>query len=95
MLHVNKKSAYAKMRLEEVLTIMKKILFLLLMLFASTSVYAVSDEDLQKENSIQARINNVGMKILNSNKFKSILFRGTNTLVTRYKAKVSLTAFCV
>lgn len=47
---------------------MKKVLFVLFLLVFSTSVFAVTDEELQKENELQTRINNVGMKILNSNK---------------------------
>lgn len=36
----------------------------------SSSVFAVDDSNLLKENAIQTRINNVGTKILNSNKLE-------------------------
>lgn len=49
---------------------MKKILFLALAIIFSASAYANIDTQLEKENKIQARINNIGMKILNSNKLE-------------------------
>ena len=77
--------------MEEDLITMKKFLFLLLVLFCSNSVYAISDKDLQKENAIQARINNIGMKILNSNKLeKRVVFaydeNGKKSLLKEDKA---------
>ena len=49
---------------------MKKILFLVCSLMFSTFVFASQDTKLVEENQIQTRINNVGAKILNSNKFE-------------------------
>lgn len=49
---------------------MKKTLVLLVVMLFSTSVFASFDEKLLKENEIQTRINNVGVKILNSNKLE-------------------------
>lgn len=49
---------------------MKKILFILLMMVLSSSVFALDEEQLLRENSIQARINNIGTNLLNSNKFE-------------------------
>lgn len=50
---------------------MKKYLYLLIALFLTLSIANASDEsNLIKENQIQTQINNVGMKILNSNKFE-------------------------
>lgn len=46
----------------------KKILLLIISLFLSTSAFATNDLVLIKENQIQSRINNIGMKILNANK---------------------------
>ena len=54
---------------EKDLESMKKILLSLLMLSFSMAVYAIGDEQLATENKIQARINNVGTQILNSNQF--------------------------
>ena len=48
---------------------MKKILFLILALIFSNTVFALGDSELKKENEIQTRINNIGAEILNSNKF--------------------------
>lgn len=55
---------------EKDLESMKKILLSLLMLSFSMAVYAIGDEQLATENKIQARINNVGTQILNSNQFE-------------------------
>lgn len=49
---------------------MKKTLVLLVVMLFSASVFASFDEKLLKENEIQTRINNVGVKILNSNKLE-------------------------
>ena len=48
---------------------MKKFLTFLCLLFPLSAVANI-DSTLIRENSIQARINNVGTKILNSNKFE-------------------------
>lgn len=48
---------------------MKKKVLLFLFLLCSAQVFASIDENLEKENSIQTRINSVGNKILNSNMF--------------------------
>ena len=48
---------------------MKKFLVLLFLILFSP-VFASQDDDLIRENQIQARINNVGEKILNANKFE-------------------------
>ena len=53
---------------------MKKILLLFCLCY-TTAVFANVDSALIRENSIQARINNVGNKILNSNMFeKRVVF---------------------
>ena len=49
---------------------MRKVLFLVMAFFLSTSVQANIDLELEKENKIQTKINSVGMKILNSNKLQ-------------------------
>lgn len=49
---------------------MKKFL-VLLMLFFTSSVLASQDAKLESDNKIQSRINNVGTKILNSNKLEN------------------------
>ena len=49
---------------------MNKFVLLLLTLMISTSVYAIDDSQLIKENKIQTHINTVGTKILNSNKLE-------------------------
>ncbi|MBQ7764421.1 hypothetical protein IJ384_03515 [bacterium] len=48
---------------------MKKVLLITLILLATNVVYA-NDAKLVKENAIYTKINNTGMKILNSNKFE-------------------------
>ena len=48
---------------------MKKLLVLFLIFLNSQVVFAINDSKLIEENNIQARINNIGMKILNSNQF--------------------------
>lgn len=48
---------------------MKKFLFLTLCLLFSGAVFAMDESQLIKDNSIQTRINNVGIKLLNSNQF--------------------------
>ena len=53
---------------------MKKFI-IFLCLFLPLSVFANADSALIRENSIQTRINNIGNKILNSNKFeKRVVF---------------------
>lgn len=49
---------------------MQKILLLALALIFSSATFASNDLDLVRENQIQARINHVGTKILNANKFE-------------------------
>lgn len=50
---------------------MKKLLItIMLMLLSSVSVFAITDEEILKEQSIQARVNNVGTRILNANKIE-------------------------
>lgn len=49
---------------------MKKIFLIIFALTFSTAVFANSESELVKENAIQTRINNIGTKILNSNKFE-------------------------
>lgn len=71
--------------------IMKKILLLILALFFSTYANANVDMQLQKENEIQKRINNIGMKILNSNRLeKRVIFiydeNGKKSLLKEDKA---------
>lgn len=54
---------------------MKKFFCLLAAFCVLSSAYAITDEILINENSIQAKINNVGSKILNSNKLdKRVVF---------------------
>ena len=54
---------------------MKKFLWIALLLIYSSAVFAVDDVVLSEQNTIQSRINNVGTKILNSNKLeKRVLF---------------------
>lgn len=72
---------------------MKKLIFIVLTFFFSTSVFAIDNTQLIEENSIQTRINNIGTKILNSNKFeKRVIFvydeNGKKTLL---KADKTLT----
>lgn len=49
---------------------MKKFFVLVFSLIIFLPAYAFQDENLTKENQIQTRINNVGAKILNANKFE-------------------------
>ncbi len=49
---------------------MKKFFVLVFSLIMFLPTYASQDENLTKENQIQTRINNVGAKILNANKFE-------------------------
>lgn len=49
---------------------MQKILLLALALIFSSATFASNDNILIKENQIQSRINHVGAKILNANKFE-------------------------
>ena len=49
---------------------MQKILLLALALIFSSATFAMNDNILIKENQIQSRINHVGAKILNANKFE-------------------------
>ena len=49
---------------------MKKGFILVFSLMLFLPVFASQDEILTKENQIQTRINNVGAKILNANKFE-------------------------
>lgn len=49
---------------------MKKILCIMSLILFSSGVFASQDNILIKENQIQKRINNVGVKILNSNKLE-------------------------
>lgn len=50
---------------------MKKLLItIMIMLLSSVSVFAITDEEILKEQSIQARVNNVGTRILNANKIE-------------------------
>lgn len=49
---------------------MQKILLLALALIFSSATFASNDLDLVRENQIQVRINHVGTKILNANKFE-------------------------
>ena len=54
---------------------MKKFLFVLLIFLSTNQVFAVDEKDLIEENSINSRINNIAVKILNSNKIeKRIVF---------------------
>ena len=50
---------------------MKKVLSLVLLFIFSHSAYALDDAQLVQQNTIQTRINTVGAKILNSNKFEN------------------------
>ncbi len=61
---------YGKLLIEKVVESMKKIVLLILSLCFSSMVFAVEDKTLIEENSIQTRINNIGTKILNSNKLE-------------------------
>ena len=50
---------------------MKKLFItIMLMLLSSVSVFAITDEEIIKEQSIQARVNSVGTNILNANKIE-------------------------
>ena len=49
---------------------MKKFLILVCSILFATTVFASQDAKLIEENQIQTRINNVGAKILNANKFE-------------------------
>lgn len=49
---------------------MKKVLFILLLMLISSSVFAMDESKLIENNTIQSRINNIGTKILNSNKLE-------------------------
>ncbi len=49
---------------------MKRVILSFLMLSLSLSAYAINEEQLEAENKIQARINNIGTQILNSNQFE-------------------------
>lgn len=49
---------------------MKNFLFLVLILLVSTSAFAIDNTQLIEENNIQTRINKIGAKVLNSNKFE-------------------------
>jgi len=54
---------------------MRKFLFVLLIFLSTNQVFAVDEKDLIEENSINSRINNIAVKILNSNKIeKRIIF---------------------
>ena len=54
---------------------LKKILIILTILLFTSSVYAVTEEEMIQEITIQNQISNIGMKILNSNKIdKRIVF---------------------
>ena len=54
---------------------MKRVLFLVLTIMLSSQVFAMDEIKLAEENKIQSRINNIGTKILNSNKFeKRVIF---------------------
>lgn len=54
---------------------MRKFLFVLLIFLSTNQVFAVDEKDLIEENSINSRINNIAVKILNSNKIeKRIVF---------------------
>ena len=64
---------------------MKKTLVLLVSLLVVLPCFALNETELIKENSIQSRINNIGMKLLNSNKIEKRV-----TLVYDEKGKKSL-----
>ena len=49
---------------------MKRFLLLLILIIFSTNLVNANDFALEEENSIQARINNVGTKILNANRLE-------------------------
>lgn len=54
---------------------MKRFIILLALVFCPTAVWAVDDVSLLQEQSIQKRINDIGVKILNNNKIdKKIVF---------------------
>ena len=54
---------------------MKKILFAILMLIFTVPAQAITDDELVKNNEIQTRVNNIGMKILNANMLeKRVIF---------------------
>lgn len=48
----------------------KRFLFLVLTLLFSRNAFAIDNSQLVEENNIQTRINNIGTKVLNSNKFE-------------------------
>lgn len=64
---------------------MKKTLVLLVSLLVVLPCFALNETELIKENSIQSRINNIGMKLLNSNKIEKRV-----TFVYDEKGKKSL-----
>lgn len=49
---------------------MRKFILSIIVMLVANTVFAIDDSQLVKENEIQSRINNVGMKLLNSNKFE-------------------------
>lgn len=49
---------------------MRKFILSIIVMLVANAVFAIDDSQLIKENEIQSRINNVGMKLLNSNKFE-------------------------
>ena len=54
---------------------MKKILYILTIIFFLTNICFANESKLDKNNQIQTRINNIGTKILNSNKLeKRVIF---------------------
>ena len=70
---------------------MKRLFFVIILSILSINLVDANDSILKEENQIQARINNIGTKILNSNKFeKRVTFvydeKGKKSLLKEDKA---------
>ena len=66
---------------------MKKILVLTILCLFSLNIVEANESKLEKENSIQTRINNIGTKILNSN-IEVLILQKKKQIIRDYNKKL-------